>query len=277
MEKEALISTVYLEIDIIINEQRSIMHQNAVNEDRRKRLMDFIKNSEALEISSEKRGNLLANILDLEINVQRREHKIVDPIKTDPFKDKRQRKCRHNNAGYCKMKDECVYYHCDKVCDKFLESECKEPKECSYRHPKECKFWLGDARGCLRGKDCKYLHRVENKGKRLANPDSKYDVTDNANKDDGSDPSNDMPKKQSKMENSEIHNTTTDKENICKSNVEQSDEEMVVDVEEVNSKKSDMVDSSNKLQTENNVLKKELERMKRVLTNMNNHIKRMEN
>ena len=52
---------------------------------------------------------------------------------------------------------------------------------------------------------------------------------------------------------------------------------MVVDVEEVNSKKSDMVDSSNKLQTENNVLKKELERMKRVLTNMNNHIKRMEN
>ena len=40
---------------------------------------------------------------------------------------------------------------------------------------------------------------------------------------------------------------------------------MVVDVEEVNSKKFDMIDSSNKLQTENSVLKKELERMKRVL------------
>ena len=95
---------------------------------------------------------------------------------------------------------------------------------CSYRHSKECKFWLGDARGCLRGKDCKYLDRVENKGKRLANPNSKYDITDNANKDDGSDHSNDMPKKQSKMENSNIHNTAIDKEKtICKSNVEQND------------------------------------------------------
>ena len=52
--------------------------------------------------------------------------------------------------------------------------------------------------------------------------------------------------------------------NIRKSNVEQNDEEMVVDVEEVNSKKFNMIDSSNKLQTENSVLKKELERMKRV-------------
>ena len=53
------------------------------------------------------------------------------------------------------------------------------------------------------------------------------------------------------MENSNIHNRTIDKEkNICKSNVEQNDQEMVVDVEEVNSKKFDMIDSSNKLQTE---------------------------
>ena len=59
--------------------------------------------------------------------------------------------------------------------------------------------------------------------------------------------------------------TIDEEKNIRKSNVEQNDEEMVVDVEEVNSKKFDMIDSSNKLQTENSVLKKELERMKRVL------------
>ena len=55
-----------------------------------------------------------------------------------------------------------------------------------------------------------------------------------------------MPEKQSTMESSDISNTT-------------------IENEEVNSKKFGKINSSNKLQTENIVIKKELERMKRVL------------
>ena len=45
---------------------------------------------------------------------------------------------------------DCEYSHSDKICDQFLTNGiCSEPKLCLLRHPKECKFWLGDARGCL--------------------------------------------------------------------------------------------------------------------------------
>ena len=80
----------------------------------------------------------------------------------------KQKRCRHNNQGFCKMGAECEYSHADKVCDSFrMHGKCSEPKFCPDRHPKECKFWLGDIKGCLRGDACKYLHKTENKGKKL--------------------------------------------------------------------------------------------------------------
>ena len=48
-----------------------------------------------------------------------------------------------------------------------MNGKCSEPKFCPNRHPKECKFWLGDVRGCLRGDECKYLHKTENQGKKF--------------------------------------------------------------------------------------------------------------
>ena len=32
------------------------------------------------------------------------------------------------------------------------------------RHPRDCKHWKGDVRGCLRGNECKYLHDLTKKG-----------------------------------------------------------------------------------------------------------------
>ena len=40
-------------------------------------------------------------------------------------------------------------------------------KMCKMRHPKSCKFWLKDARGCLRGDSCKYLHLNGEEGKSI--------------------------------------------------------------------------------------------------------------
>ena len=32
------------------------------------------------------------------------------------------------------------------------------------RHPKDCRHWTGDKRGCLRGNNCKYMHNLSKKG-----------------------------------------------------------------------------------------------------------------
>ena len=101
------------------------------------------------------------------VTVSNMETKVVKQIQEKPGKQSKRR-CRHYNAGYCKLKGDCTYYHSDKVCDPFLtDGKCANPKLCLLKHPKECKFWLGDRRGCLRGQECNYLHTTDNKGKNV--------------------------------------------------------------------------------------------------------------
>ena len=79
--------------------------------------------------------------------------------------EKKGIKCRYNNRGFCKSQAECVYHHSDKICDKLLSNgQCPEPKTCILRHPRDCRYWAGDTRGCLRGVQCKYLHTSAKKG-----------------------------------------------------------------------------------------------------------------
>jgi hypothetical protein len=74
-------------------------------------------------------------------------------------------KCRYNDRGYCKSQSECMFAHSDKICENFVSNgKCLEPKQCLERHPKDCKHWKGDTRGCLRGDECKYLHILSKKG-----------------------------------------------------------------------------------------------------------------
>ena len=142
MENGNVMEIVLYEIDIITKEQTMIVKYNNELEDRRLRLMEFVKNSEILEISAEARQNLLHNVSDMELKV----------TKSFNVKGKNvasKKKCRHTNNGYCKMKAE--YYHSEKICDQFLANgKCRDSRLCLDRHPKECKFWLGDPQGCLR-------------------------------------------------------------------------------------------------------------------------------
>ena len=86
--------------------------------------------------------------------------------------DRKQHRCRHNNSGYCKMEADYVHFHSEKMSEQFLmNGKCEESKQCIDRHPKECKFWLNDPQGCLRGDICKYLHRTENKGTKVKDPE----------------------------------------------------------------------------------------------------------
>ena len=94
-----IIENVLDEIDIITEEQKRIVNYNSVLEDRRLRLMEFIKTSEELEISNRARENLMVNVSNMEIRV----------VKQTKCKSKTQiqRRCRHFNVGFCKRKWEC--------------------------------------------------------------------------------------------------------------------------------------------------------------------------
>ena len=62
-------------------------------------------------------------------------------------------KCTHYNSGFCKFKKKetgCKFFHPEKTCER---PTCKD-KNCSYRHPKPCKF--GDT--CLFQNRCSYKH-----------------------------------------------------------------------------------------------------------------------
>jgi hypothetical protein len=106
MEKDKVIELVFREIDILVQEQIMIVRQNALLEDRRIRCMDFIQNSEVLDISNEARKNLLTNVSNMEINVQMVASKV-----NDKEKGKDGEKCRYDDQGYCNYETKCKYHY----------------------------------------------------------------------------------------------------------------------------------------------------------------------
>ena len=160
------------------------------------------------------------------------------------------------------MEADCVYFHSENICEQFLvNGKCEVSKRCIDRHPKECKFWLSDPKGCLRGDICKYLHRTENKGTKVKDPErtsnnseaSRFKTT---------------PAKKTGNDN------TRDKQNREKEN---NVGDIVVDMEEEISSKYDIIlqlrTKSDTLESKNEVLKEELDRLKRVAINMRKELK----
>ena len=63
------------------------------------------------------------------------------------------------------------------MCDKLLSTgQCSEPKRCLWRHPKDCRHWTGDSRGCLRGNICKFMHNSSKKGMNIKAIKSNQDI-----------------------------------------------------------------------------------------------------
>ena len=87
---------------------------------------------------------------------QRKEENEVKEI-SDKVKNKKIKKCRYYNCGYCKYISKCIYkYHKD-VCKEYLENKNCEKHDCCDRHPRHCK-WQGSEVGCKRQVECEYLH-----------------------------------------------------------------------------------------------------------------------
>ena len=143
-------------------------------------VMERVKFLEAKRVEI---SNMIQNLSNsnfketLENEINKLEMKVSITCVRDPSKDKdvmdnlevqelkKNIKCRYNNRGYCKSKFNCEFLHSNKICDKvLLNGKCLEVKTCLLRHPRDCRHWLGDSKGCLRGEDCMYLHISCKKG-----------------------------------------------------------------------------------------------------------------
>ena len=64
---------------------------------------------------------------------------------------KRQVKCKYYNKGYCKKKNECLFYHPTNYCiDKCKNSECKFRHRIKCRYVQYCYHYIKN--------QCEYIH-----------------------------------------------------------------------------------------------------------------------
>ena len=161
MENSDFMNLVLNEIDIIVKEQIMLVRHNEYLEDRRIRLMDFIQNSEMIDIWNEARTNLNKNVLTLEMKVM----KAPQIVKDKDTEEKLQKRCNYDDRGYCRNGNGCKYQHFAQICENFLkDGKCEARRGCKSRHPTICKYWKHSVEGCRRGEMCKYLHKdIKNK------------------------------------------------------------------------------------------------------------------
>ena len=115
--------------------------------------------SDDLDLSERAKENLLQNVSDMKMEVVRigNAYKPSDKENTEVKEVKR---CRFNNTGFCKYRNECRFRHSENVCENFLrDGRCEMKQSCPSRHPKTCKYWKREPKGCKRKENCKYLHR----------------------------------------------------------------------------------------------------------------------
>ena len=73
-------------------------------------------------------------------------------------KNKKAKRCKYFNVGYCKYKDECKFIHPKDICKGYLQGNCSgSESDCQGRHPKVCK-WFERETGCKRKDDCEFFH-----------------------------------------------------------------------------------------------------------------------
>ena len=67
------------------------------------------------------------------------------------------KKCFFFDTGYCKMGNECRFYHLYNNCETFEKDGICPIFDCKDRHPKDCRYWKNDI--CYRGNMCVYRHK----------------------------------------------------------------------------------------------------------------------
>ena len=244
---ENAITIVLEEIDIITNEQIKMIKYNDELEDRRLRLLKFVERNENLNIS--KMENQIKSMeMKLSINgVTDQIKEKVEIIDDSLQKKKFNQKCRYNDRGFCKSRLECVYSHANTNCEQHLSNgQCPESKTCPLRHPRDCKHWTGDNRGCLRGDICKYLHNSSKKGINV-----KTNKNNHETKSGGQIGIIDKDKESTEEKDDTLNETIAVKDKVIK----EQNEEII------------------RLRSENESIIEQNDRMKRIAVNMDKEIK----
>jgi hypothetical protein len=70
--------------------------------------------------------------------------------------EKRRKRCRYYDRGFCKYTSKCKFVHPSKSCEVYLSGNICGKSDCEFRHPKLCK-WLESKGGCKRD-NCDYRH-----------------------------------------------------------------------------------------------------------------------
>ena len=127
----------------------------------------IVKNSDDIELMKKVKDenedaikSLESKIEELDNEIQKRnkefqnlnQHKIKENEKQ---LENQQIVCRYYNKGYCRRKSWCRYIHPENVCKIFLKDGKCFVRDCSSRHPKNCKY---EKQACFRGDMCAYLH-----------------------------------------------------------------------------------------------------------------------
>ena len=95
-------------------------------------------------------------------NNQHKELTSKSGSKSESHSDRRARKkCRHENTGYCKKKNDCPDYHPKLTCQQFGKLGSCSFEACELRHPSTvCHEWKQTG-WCRMGDQCRHRHPFE--------------------------------------------------------------------------------------------------------------------
>ena len=158
-----LLENVINNILFIEYEQRNLLNHLSNLEIKRRETLFLLQDFSNDNCTKRAKQRLIERVENLQINVTKKSNENIQ---------KKKRRCRYYNKGYCRNKIECEFQHVEKICQSFmLDKKCSD-SECNDRHPKSCKYWLRDTKGCFRGTTCKYLHRENERGKLIKGVDN---------------------------------------------------------------------------------------------------------
>ena len=154
---EHYMEQIFNEVNQLVECQQYLFERAILLEQKRKEIFNRITDL-GLSPQNEARKTLENELNKLEIKLTRKFDNMEENM--DEVIPQTSKKCRYHDGGYCRRKEMCKFMHSNMVCKDFISKEtCLNKKQCLMRHPKNCKYWKGDPRGCLRGDTCKYLHR----------------------------------------------------------------------------------------------------------------------
>ena len=120
---------------------------------------------------------IVKDLINQKINVQKKLNEVNDSIShindklretSEPHKmevhnvdvQTSVKTCKFNRLGFCRERQNCTYFHENKVCEEFVNSGVCTKQKCCERHPRRCRNY--DKGECRWDIQCKYLHKDKN-------------------------------------------------------------------------------------------------------------------